>query len=107
MELIDLINFRRDRLQISLLILSELKRAKDLLLPLKSSENHRLFDDFSGSRSQLIRLILEAKFGDDPVRALLIKQQSHKQTDDAICCLFILTVIVLVVNSYLTWEVRI
>ena len=41
----------RDCLQISLLILSELKRINYLLFPLKSSENHRFFDDFSENRN--------------------------------------------------------
>ena len=40
-----------------------------LLFPLKSSENHNFFDDFRGNSSEFawISLILEAKFGDDPL----------------------------------------
>ena len=45
----------KDYLQISLLILSELKWIKQLLFPLKSSENQRFSDDFRRNRSQSIR----------------------------------------------------
>ena len=41
----------RDRLQISLLILSEFKYINELLLPLKSLKNLQFSDDFMGNRS--------------------------------------------------------
>ena len=66
----------KDCLQILLLILSEFKRINELLFLLKSSENHKFYDDFTGKRSwlichilinsPLICLILEVKFGDHP-----------------------------------------
>ena len=40
-----------DRLQISLLILSEFKYINELLLPLKSLKNLQFSDDFMGNRS--------------------------------------------------------
>ena len=46
----------RDHLQILLLILSKFNRINQLLFPLKSSENSRLFDAFRGNTSLLIRL---------------------------------------------------
>ena len=41
----------RDRLQISLLILSEFNQINSLLFSMKSSENQRFSDDFRGNRS--------------------------------------------------------
>ena len=41
----------RDHLQISLLSLSKFNRIHYLLFPLKSSENRRFSDDFTGNRS--------------------------------------------------------
>ena len=55
----------RDRLQISLLVLTEFKWLNWLLFPLKSSENLGFLMIFMANRSFLIPLILEAKFGDD------------------------------------------
>ena len=49
-------SYYRDRLQISLLILSEFKRVNQILLPVKSSENRRFSDHFMGNRIWLIRL---------------------------------------------------
>ena len=53
-------NFRpfRDRVQILLLRLIVFKRVNQLLLPLKSSKNYK---------KPLICLIVETKFGDDPL----------------------------------------
>ena len=45
----------RDHLQISFLILNELKEINQLLFPLKSSENQRFPDDFRGNRSYSLR----------------------------------------------------
>ena len=50
LSLSDLLMFR-DRLQISLLILSEFEQINKLLFPLKSSENHSFSDDLKGNRS--------------------------------------------------------
>ena len=69
-HLIYLPNNIRDRLQISLLILSKVKWTYQLLIPLKSLEKLRFPDGFRGDESSLIRknrLILDAKFGDDPL----------------------------------------
>ena len=58
-----------DRLQMLLLILSEFEQLINFHTTLKSSENHRIFDDFRQNRSYsftYIRLILEVKSGDDP-----------------------------------------
>ena len=46
----------RDRLQISILILSEFKQINYALFSLKSSEKLRFSDDFRESRTSLIRL---------------------------------------------------
>ena len=56
-----MISFSRDRLQIQLLKLSELIN----LFPLKSPENLLFFGVFKGNRHQVIRVILEVKFGDN------------------------------------------
>ena len=45
----------RDHLQISFLILNELKEINQLLFPLKSSENQMFPDDFRGNRSYSLR----------------------------------------------------
>ena len=64
-----MLTYVRSRLQILPLILSEFNQIKKLLSLLRSSENHRLFSDLSEDRSQFawIRLILEARLGDDPL----------------------------------------
>ena len=41
----------KDRLRVSLLVLSEFKSINQLLFPLKASENLWFFDDFIGNRS--------------------------------------------------------
>ena len=45
-----------DRLQISLLILSEYNRINELIVPLKSSENLWFSNDFRENRSKFIHL---------------------------------------------------
>ena len=68
-----------DRRQI-LLILSKFKRINYLLLPLNSLENLSFFDNCRRNKSWFadIRLILEVKFGDDPLLNLKteLKNQS-------------------------------
>ena len=46
-----LVLIRRNRLQNLLLTLNEFERINKLLLPPKTSENRRFFDDFRGERS--------------------------------------------------------
>ena len=48
----DLMDGVRDRLQIPLPLSSQFKRINELLFPLKSSEYHRLSEDFRGNRSE-------------------------------------------------------
>ena len=45
---------------------------------MKSSENHKFSDNFKGKRSEFIGLILDAKFGDNPLLAInLLRFMNH------------------------------
>ena len=57
----------RDRRQILCLTLSKFSKINLLLFPLKSLGNLWFSIDFRGIRSLVIQLMLEAKFGDDPL----------------------------------------
>ena len=57
----------RDRHQILCLTLSKFSKINLFLFPLKSLENLWFSNDFRGIRSLVIQLMLEAKFGDDPL----------------------------------------
>ena len=70
----------RDHLQISLLVLSEFKIINELYFPWNNQKPKGFLMISRGNGSLLILLILDAKFGDDPLLTRVYKKPLQEKT---------------------------